>query len=85
MNAESFQVHQQHFWIVTDYYFFCGDLARQAGFTNQLVIIIEEFFDRKALDAVDKRTVLLNVKTQVEEGLLAARCRLTCHAGNHVN
>lgn len=61
-----------------------GDLASQARLTHQFIVLIEQFLERKAPHALDKRSVSLDVQTQVEESFFSSRRCLAAHACYHI-
>ena len=54
VDAEALEMHEENFRVVTNDYFFGGNLACQTSLTRQLVVLIEQFLERKASHALNK-------------------------------
>ena len=73
IDLESLEVDEQELWESADCHFFRGDLFREAGLTVQLVVPIEQLFDRESLEAVAQGGISLDIDAEIEEVFVSVR------------
>ena len=84
INAETLQMYQETLWITTNEYLLRSNLARQTSLTHQFIVLVKQLLYTKTFNAVDERSVLLDVEAEIEKVLFTARYCLTTYTCHYI-